>query len=204
MLRQKLVEKFVAADGSVQYRLMGKAAQEALAYLKLAQFMVSSIALFDPLGKLSSGPEIDMERFLAALAKKIAASVLYTLISTLAMRNTHDAEVWLKSSFAQLGQRKQWAYFLMQRAAFEAEKEVTMKFGDLDSLGKILENVSEDMVEKLWISYRKLYPIEAKFFDDTMSRAIRYANVSRRLQKGELDKEKIDKMPFHEVLERYG
>lgn len=204
MLKQELLEKFVAVDGSVQYRLMGKAAQRALVYLRLAEFIASAIPFFDDLGEMATDPKINMERFLNELGDKIAASALYGLISTLTIQNTHEAEVWLESTFAQPDHRKEWLYYLMKRAAFEAKKEVIMKFGDLYNVERILENVPRNMVQKMWVSYKKMYPVEAKILDDAMHTADRYTNVLRRLQKGELDMKDIEKLPLREVLEKYG
>lgn len=204
MLKKGLVEKFVADDGHVKYRLMGKAAQDALSIMKIVSFLTDSSSLFLPTKTRATDAETDLARFLEAFVKRIGAVALYTLIHTLTIENPREAERWLESTFAYPDQRIDWLRCLMYRAAFEAEKKVDLGFGESYDIARILQQAPREMIPRLWKAYRTLYPDEAHVLDNAMNSASRYSNVLRRLQKGELDMKDIEKLPFREVLEKYG
>lgn len=204
MLKKGVVEKFVADDGHVKYRLMGKAAQDALIIMKMVQFLSDSDGLFLPTQTRARDVETDVAHFLEALAKRIGAVALYTLIHTLTIEDPKEAERWLESTFAYPDQRIEWLRCLMDRAALIAEKRVSLKFGETINIARILEETPKESIPKLWKAYRVLYPDEANTLDNAMNSASRYSNVLRRLQKGELELKDIEKLPLHEVLEKYG
>ena len=204
MLKEGWTEKFVAKDGSVKYRLMGKAVQEAASILKLEQFVLDSQSLFLSMGKRANDPNMGLRDFLEALAMRIGATALYTLIYTLTIEDFEDAEKWLEGAFAYSDQRIDWLRSLMYRAALEAEKKVGLKFGESYDIGRILQEAPREIIPRFWEVYRNLYPEEAQMLDKAIDSSSKYSNVLRRLQSGELHMKEIENLPFREVLEKYG
>ena len=197
------IEKFLTIEGNVHYRLTHKAVEDYLHFFKLAHFSGGFFLLFQPISKMTDDTSITTKEFLESFAKKIGVFSLYMFMHILSMEDPEEARLWLRTSFANIKQKRRWLWYLLERVNIAERKKPVVMEDDLADMSKMLSYIRNPIaLSKMRTALKELFHEEAQILDLRIKEASAWASILTAFQKGELDKEFMN-FPINEIYKRY-